>query len=288
MAKINVYELVTERIIDELEKGIIPWNKPWTGTRNGAYSRSTGRAYSLLNQMLLRKPGEYLTFNQCKEAGGKVKKGEKSSMVVFWKQVTVDDVDPATGETRKKMVPMLRYFNVFHIDQCEGIEAKYKPEEVKPFDPIAEAEEILTTYRQREGLTIENVRGDRAYYSPANDYICLPLQEQFPDPVEYYSTAFHEMIHSTGHVSRLDRLNRPAAFGSEEYSKEELVAEIGSASLMAHLGIESAQTFRNSAAYIQGWLSALRNDPKMIVSASSKAEKAVHYILNGKPEGAAG
>ena len=288
MAKINVYELVTERIIDELEKGIIPWNKPWTGTRNGAYSRSTGRAYSLLNQMLLRKPGEYLTFNQCKEAGGKVKKGEKSSMVVFWKQVTVDDVDPATGETRKKMVPMLRYFNVFHIDQCEGIEAKYKPEEVKPFDPIAEAEEILTTYRQREGLTIENVRGDRAYYSPANDYICLPLQEQFPDPVEYYSTAFHEMIHSTGHVSRLDRLNRPAAFGSEEYSKEELVAEIGAASLVAHVGIETAATFRNSAAYIQGWLSALRNDPKMIVSASSKAEKAVHYILNGKPEAAAG
>ena len=278
---INVYEMVTDRIISELEKGIIPWNKPWTGVsgeRNGAYSRSTGRAYSLLNQMLLGKPGEYLTFKQCQEAGGKIRKGEKSSMVVFWKHVPVTDIDKDGNEVQK-MVPMLRYYNVFHIDQCEGIEAKYKPEEVGAFDPIAEAEAVAAEYSSRENLKIRHSVSNEAFYSPVMDYISLPEQTQFPDRNEYYSTLYHEMVHSTGHKSRLDRLTSTVHFGGEDYSKEELVAEIGAATLLNYLGIETKKTFKNSAAYIQSWLNALKNDKKMIVSASSKAEKAVAYIL---------
>lgn len=282
----SVYELVTERIIAELEKGEIPWHKPWTGLggeRNGAWSRSTGRAYSLLNQMLLGKPGEYLTFKQCEAAGGKVRKGEKSSMVVFWKQVAVDDEEEKdeNGKPKKKLVPMLRYYNVFHIDQCDGIEAKYKAAEIGRFDPIAEAQAIADEYSEREHLTIDHVAGDEAFYSPARDCIQLPLREMFPENREYYSTLFHEMVHSTGHKSRLNRLDRVAAFGSEDYSKEELTAEIGAAALMNRVGIETARTFKNSAAYIQSWLEALRNDTRMIVSASSRAEKAVNYIING-------
>lgn len=141
MAKTNVYQIVTDRILEELEKGVIPWQKPWTGTRSGAYSRSTGRAYSLLNQFLLGKPGEYLTFKQAQEAGGHVRKGEKASVAVFWKQIQVDDTD-ADGNEIKKTIPVLKYYNVFHIDQCEGIEPKYKPEEIGGFDPDTEAEEI--------------------------------------------------------------------------------------------------------------------------------------------------
>lgn len=278
---INVYQIVTDRIISELEKGIIPWNKPWTGPsgRSGAWSRSTGRAYSLLNQMLLRKPGEYLTYKQAQEAGGQVRKGEKSSMVVFWKQVPIEEQQP-DGTKVKKMIPMLRYYNVFHIDQIDGITAKYKADEIGHFDPIAEAEAIAAEYSKRENITIDH-NLEEAYYSPSRDLISVPHPEQFPDNAEYYSTLFHEMVHSTGHASRLDRLTKTAHFGNEEYSKEELVAEIGSAALMAHIGIENPRTFKNSVAYVQSWLRALRNDNKLIVSASSKADKAVEFILNG-------
>lgn len=284
----SVYEMVTERIIAELEKGEIPWQKPWTGLngeRAGAWSRSTGRAYSLLNQMLLGKAGEWLTFRQCTAAGGKVRKGEKASMVVFWKYIAVDDEGEKdeNGQPVKKEIPILRYYNVFHIDQCDGIEAKYKAAEIGRFDPIAEAQAIADEYSEREHLTIDHVAGDEAFYSPARDCIQLPLREMFPENREYYSTLFHEMVHSTGHKSRLNRLNRPgnAGFGSEDYSKEERVAEIGAAALMNRAGIETEKTLRNSAAYVQSWLRALRNDTRMIVSAASRAEKAVNYIVNG-------
>ncbi len=278
MTGINVYEMVTDRIIKELENGNIPWQKPWTGTRNGAYSRSTGRAYSLINQMMLKHTGEYLTFNQCKEAGGSVRKGEKSEIVVFFKPLTITEKD-TNGNDVEKTIPLLRYYNVFHISQCDGIEPKYKAEDVKPFDAIAEAEEIAAQYGSRSGVAIVHCAGDRACYSPSFDRITMPLKEQFDNPEEYYSTLFHEMTHSTGHKSRLDRISKDAHFGNEEYSKEELVAEIGSAGLMNHIGIEVAGTFKNSVAYIQSWIRALKDDKRLIVSASSRAEKAINYIL---------
>lgn len=274
----NVYQIITDRIIEELKKGIIPWNKPWTGVLTGAISRSTGRPYSLLNQFLLNKPGEYLTYNQIKEAGGTIRKGEKSHIVVFWKPVKVEE--EKEGVKKEKLVPMLRYYRVFHIDQCEGVEPKYTSENLKPADPNQAGEAILDEYSERTGCKIINRRDDRAYYSPSSDEIHLPLRSQFPLIAEYYSTAFHEVVHSTGHASRLNRLAATVNFGDDSYSKEELIAEIGAAVLMNQTGIETKGSFKNSAGYIQGWLKALKNDARMIVTAASKAEKAVRFILN--------
>lgn len=277
---INVYQMVTDRIIEELKKGIIPWELPWTGVRSGAYSRSTGRPYSLLNQMLLRKPGEYLTYKQAVEAGGKVRHGERGKIVVFWKPVTVKEKDK-DGKEREKLVPMLRYYKVFHIDQCEGVEPKFTAEHFAPADPIREAEMVLEDYSSRSGCPIIlEEHGNEAYYSPSMDQIHMPTRERFPKIAGFYSTAFHEAVHSTGHSTRLNRLASVAYRGDTDYSKEELVAEIGAATLMNELGIETDTTFRNSTAYIQGWLTKLKSDARFIVTAASKAEKAVKLILN--------
>ena len=273
----DVYSVVTDRIIQQLESGIIPWQKPWTGLQSGAYSGTTGKPYSLLNQMILGKPGAYFTFNEATKRGGKIRKGEKSSMIVFWKQVKVSETDPSTGELQERIVPMLRYFNVFHQDQIDGITID-TPAPVE-HEPIVEAEEIIKHYTARKGLTIQHQRGNEAFYSPLRDCIVLPLIEQFPDIEEYYSTAFHEMTHSTGHRSRLNRLKTTAHFGNEDYSKEELTAEIGAAALVNYTGIETGKTLKNSAAYIQSWLRALKNDKRLIVGASAAAQKAIDYIL---------
>lgn len=280
----DIFKEVTDRIISELEKGSVPWEKPWTGTRSGAYSRSTGKPYSLLNQMLLGMPGEYITFNQCSQAGGFVRKGEKARFVVFWKFIEEEKVNEK-GEMEKASVPFLRYYNVFHIDQCEGIESKYKPEALKHVDPVADAEDIMAAYLQRSGCGLFHSRQDQAFYRPLTDSIHLPLRDQFKSSSEYYGTLFHEAAHSTGHKSRLNRIDNVASFGSEVYSKEELVAEISAAASLHELGIETPKTFRNNAAYIQSWLMALRNDKRLIVSAAGKAEKAVNLIF-GRSEAA--
>lgn len=281
MAKANVYGMVTNRIIAELEKGNIPWEKPWTGVRSGAYNRITKRPYSLLNQMLLQHRGEYATFKQWQDLGGHVRKGEKSEIVVFWKIFESKEANSDTGEIEIKTIPLLRYYNVFHISQVEGVEPLTEQQLNNDVEPLEAGDKIITDYINREHLNFIECKSNKAYYSPSNDTVVVPLKEQYNLINEYYSTTFHELTHSTGHKDRLNRLQSGAvaAFGSENYSKEELVAEIGSATLMSIAGIETAKTFRNSTAYIQNWLQVLRNDNKFIVSASSKAEKAVNYIL---------
>ena len=272
----DIYQIITDRLIDEMEQGQIPWQKPWLAA-GSAISHTTGKAYSILNQLLLGKAGEYLTFKQVQAEGGYVRKGEKSRMVVFWKFIEKEDEE--TGEV--KQVPYLKYYNVFHIDQCEGIKAKHIQDMPNKAKADVTAESIITGYTTREGITLEHVKGDRAYYNPLDDRIVLPQMNQFTDTAEYYSTAYHEMVHSTGHAKRLARLDATAFFGSESYSKEELVAEIGSAFLLHRTGLENAGSFRNNTAYIQNWLTALKNDKRFIVSAAGKADKAVEYILAG-------
>ena len=281
MAKANVYDMVTNRIIAELEKGQIPWEKPWTGVKDGTYNRITKRPYSLLNQMLLQHTGEYATFKQWQDLGGHVRKGEKSEIVVFWKIFESKENNPDTGEKEIVKIPLLRYYNVFHISQVEGVEP-LAPEQLNDeVEPIEAGDKIITDYITREHLNFIECKSNKAYYSPSSDTVVVPLKEQFQLINEWYSTTFHELSHSSGHKSRLNRLqtNAIASFGSEEYSREELCAEISSATLMSIAGIETPKTFRNSTAYIQNWLQVLRNDNKFIVSASSKAEKAVNYIL---------
>lgn len=281
--KFNIYQAITDRIISQLENGDIPWTKPWVGgCSNVAFNRVSKKPYSLLNQMLLKHDGEYATYKQWSELGGTVRKGEKSEIVVFWKIIEKIETK-SNGEEVEAIIPYLRYINVFHISQVDGVEPLNTGEKITfNHEPIEEAEKIKCNYMDRENFRILEVDSDSAFYSPVNDFIQIPRKEQYENINEFYSTLFHEMVHSTGHKSRLGRLegtSKVAAFGSSEYSKEELVAEIGSASLMNIIGIETAKTFKNSAAYIQSWLKVLKNDNKFIVSASSKAEKAVKYIL---------
>ena len=273
----DIYAAVTDRIIQQLEAGCIPWQKPWGGMEGGAISGSTGRPYSLLNQMILGKPGLYFTFNQIQNLGGKIRKGEQSQMVVFWKQIPTREQDSQTGELREKLIPMLRYYSVFHLDQIDGLNIA-PVEEPKEFTPNHQADDLITDYVLRSGVTLEHRIGDEAFYSPSSDRVVLPMIEQFNSTAEYYSTAFHELTHSTGHSSRLDRLRATAHFSSESYSKEELVAEIGAAALVNYVGLETPSTLRNSAAYIQSWLTALRNDKRLIVTASGAASRAFAYI----------
>lgn len=290
----DLYTEIADRIIAQLESGVIPWRKPWSGRPDGAISHATGRPYSLINQMILDRPGEYLTFNQVKSEGGKIKKGAKARFVVFWKvypkQQKNDDGTPVMnddGEPIYVNLPILRYFQVFHIDDTEGIAPKWDRNDAAGADPDAAAETVLQDYIRRESIHFEQLISDEAYYSPARDLIHLPLREQFDDTAEYYSTAFHEATHSTGHVTRLNRFageDAVAAFGSESYSKEELTAEIGSASILHTLNLETPQSFKNSAAYIQSWLQALKNDKRMIIGAAARAEKAVKLIMNTQDE----
>lgn len=281
----DIYAEITNRIIAKLEAGEIPWRRPWCGKKL-ARNWNTGRVYSLLNQLLLEDPGEYATFNQIKAAGGRVKKGAKAKMVVFWKMLPAkNNPDRKQGDDEdepERVIPYLRYYNVFNIStDCEGLLPKHQGE-LHDFDPIEEADRVMDAYIAREGVTLDHIAQGRSYYSPSEDRVVLPIREQFKSTAGYYSVAFHELVHSTGHPKRLNRLQTgaEAAFGGEDYSKEELVAEIGSASIMHELGIETEDTFTNSAAYIQNWLKALKNDKRLIVLAAGRAEKAAELILS--------
>lgn len=278
MASVNVYEMVTKRIIEQLEQGTVPWQKPWGGVRSGAFNRISKRPYSLINQMLLEHDGEYGSFKQWKDLGGHVKKGAKAEMVVFWKIIEVEEKNDK-GEIEKKKLPLLRYYNVFHISQVEGVEP-LKENLNTEIEPIEEADRVIRDYVDREHIIFNEHKSNDAFYDPMTDMVVVPMKEQYQNINEYYSTTFHEITHSTGAQKRLDRdIKELAPFGSPTYSKEELVAEFGSAFLINHLGIETEGTFNNSAAYIENWLKVLKNDNKILISASSKAEKAVNYIL---------
>ena len=284
----NVYQMVTDRIVEEMAKGIIPWKKPWSGAKldaaDAAISYTSRRAYSVLNQWLLGKPGEYLTFNQVKENGGSVKHGAKARFVVFYTKVQHVEKNEETGEEKVVSYPLLKYYNVFHIDDCEGIQSKTKPGEKVEIETDKAADAIIAAYVEREAgfKFINNNPSDKAYYSPSGDYVVVPMPSQFKEISEYYSTSFHELVHSTMRECRCNRKaeNAGAFFGNHNYSREELVAEIGSAMLCSRVGIEVEKTFRNSVAYIQSWIAALKNDPKMIVWAAGRAETAAKYILN--------
>ena len=277
----DLYQQITDRIIAELEKGTVPWHKPWSCS-SGAISRATGKPYSVLNQLLLPQAGEYCTYKQAIEEGHPVKKGEKASMVYFFKFIDAEDKE--TGE--KKQIPLLKYYSVFHISQCSGMQPRFASSVsvYSDLQPDQRAEQILQDYVDRSDVALKRQQSDRAYYSPALDTIVVPEINQFTDNAEFYSTVYHEAIHSTGHVSRLNRITDDVNFGSESYSKEELVAELGASYLVNAAGLETQSSFGNSAAYIKGWLSKLKDDKRLIVSAAGKAEKAVRLIL-GEDDG---
>lgn len=279
----DIYAEVTDRIITALEQGTVPWHKPWVGGSSGCISYSTGKPYSLLNHILLGGvSGEYITFKQCTLAGGHVRKGEKSKMVVFWKPFETENEE--TGEVEQHF--FLRYYNVFHLSQCEGVSPRWAVS-VAPasnLQPDVQADALIKNYIDRSGVKLTVTASDKAFYRPATDEVVIPQLSQYQKLEEYYSTAFHELTHSTGHHSRLNRISDVAAFGSHEYSREELCAELGAAFLVNYCGLETESSFSNSAAYIAGWLKALKDDMRLIVSAAGAAGRAVSLVL-GKEEG---
>ncbi len=286
-AKTDLYQMVTDRIIKQLELGTIPWKKPWCkAIGGGAFNYVTGRSYGLLNQLSLGQPGPYATFDQIKERGGRIIKGEKASTIVFFKKIEPEQAEDAEvkEETLNKPKWVLRKYSVFHVPtQTLNMPELPMQEEEHEHDRIFEAEELTKGYIAREGITLKEEPSNEAYYSPVEDKIHVPTLSQYKDVAEYYSTLVHEMIHSTGAENRLNRPGlKKASFGSEEYSKEELIAEIGSAAILNGLGIESEDSFSNSVAYIENWIAKLREDKYLIINAASAAERAVKFILNNE------
>lgn len=289
----DVYAEVTRAIVDQLEAGVVPWHRPWNAEQGLPVSMSTRRSYRGVNVFLLGMAGQaagyssswWGTYKQIGELGGQVRKGEKSSVVVFWKVFE----RKATSEERarglvKVRVPMLRHFNVFNACQADGLGAGfYGAPASTVLQPVAECERIVSQWVGRP-LVVHG--GDRAFYSPGLDRVQVPAREAFESADGYYSTLFHELTHSTGHASRLARptLLEAHAFGDESYSKEELVAEMGAAMLSGVAGIEQL-TVPQSAAYIASWLRALKGDPRLVIGAAAQAQKAADMILGADKAG---
>lgn len=295
----KVYEYVQETIIKRLEEAIksgeqLPWQKPWNG--KGYVNYVTRKSYRGMNLLLLPEAGEYITFKQIqnlqkKNPEIKLKKGSKSHMVVYWafnKRKKKKKVDEETGEekvvnvSQQYSAPIFRYYKVFNIGDVEGLETKFKMDFEHENDGIEKADEIIEKYEEEKNIKISTKFGtNRAYYNTVGDFISIPDKKQYNNIAEYYSTTFHEMVHSTGHPERLKRFEEREAhiFGSESYSQEELVAEIGANMLMGKLGIENKEAQDNSIAYLQSWLSAIKNDVSFITIAAQKAQKAVDFIL---------
>ena len=269
------YDRVTYQIISLLERGTVPWHKPWkarTGLPRNLVSRQPYRGINvfLLVSMMYESPF-WLTFRQAIQLGGSVKKGEKACPVVFWKQLKIED---KKSEEQKK-IPLLRYYHVFNTAQCEGLMLDSAIAEVL-LTSSSKPEDIVANMPQppiiKHGMA-------HASYFLRGDCIGMPARDRFERPEDYYSTLFHELVHSTGHAKRLKRFTELAGFGSEPYSKEELVAEMGAAFLCGQAEI-GERTIDNSAAYLKGWLEQLKNDKTLIVLAAAQAQKAADFILN--------
>ena len=284
MNKMDLYEVVTQKIIDRLEAGVVPWQIPWR-TKNGMpRNMISNRPYTGINfWMLLCLPFTspfYLTFEQARALNGNIRKGEKATMVVFWKILESEDKN---GEIKK--TPFLRYYNVFNLTQTEGIDPKKIPDTEAfdhDFNSIAAADRII--YEWKDCPKIE-WNSDHAYYSPSLYTVYMPSQRSFFHDEQVYSVLYHEHTHCTGHQSRLGRHEKIKVYQFDNliYSQEELVAEMGAAYLCGITGIEQ-QTIENNAAYIKSWIRTFKDDPKVLVLAAAQAQNAVNYILNQKAE----
>lgn len=282
----EIIERVTTEALRQLAEGRAPWHKPWTTTSIVPTSLSTGKAYRGYNYFLLSTLGEtmpgpnlWLTYRQAQKMGGHVKKGEKATHIIFWQ--FLKRTDKKTGE--EVTVPLLKTYAVFHVSQTEDvtIPEKYLIER----EPVTVSDAVTTVLEgYADGPLIHHMPSEDAYYSPDLDCVVMPTREQFTTEGGYVDTLFHELGHSTGHSSRLDRFTKsgaPARFGSQEYAKEELVAEMAAAMLAGHVGLKADVT--RNASYIAGWLKALTDQPEMLVSAASMAQKAVDRILGVDP-----
>jgi antirestriction protein ArdC len=278
--KLDVYQIVSHRIITLLEKGTAPWQKPWAdaGIPMNLISKRPYRGVNLWLLLSLEyERNLFLTWDQLKKIGGSVKQGEHGHVVIYWKKPKNKETEQKEDE--KKNPPLLRYYKVFNIAQCHDLpEGLVEPHFPKEHDPILECESVIHSMPQCPPIKHEE---QQAYYDKVQDYINMPKPNSFKSSELYYATLFHELVHSTGSEKRLNRksITEMAEFGSDMYSLEELIAELGSAYLSSHTGIQN-DSLQNSPAYIQGWLGRLKNDKRFIIMASGQAQRAVDFILN--------
>ena len=271
----NLYEEVTAKILADMEAGIMPWEKSWDGSKRGSFgiptNAVTGRPYRGVNVLLLwgasmrfdMNDMRFLTFKQALDAGGSVRKGEHGSKIVFYKPLAIKD--KITEED--KTIPMLREFTVFHVSQTDGCKFAEISNEA-PVIPSDTAELVSAiAVKVKHG-------GDRACYIPSADQVLMPYAQDFKSEDAYRATLYHEITHWTGAKHRLDR-NLRNSFGSTDYAYEELVAELGGAFICAEFGLPY-QT--QHASYLASWIKKLQDDKRMILKASSAAQKAVDYI----------
>lgn len=283
----KVYEIITDRILEQLEKGNVPWHKPWAGGE-APKNLITKKEYRGVNVFILSAMGYtspyWLSFKQAQELGGAVRKGEKGCPVVFWKWLTKTDDD---GNITEEKIPMLRYYTVFNVAQVDGIDEKRIPAlaiKYNDLEKIERCEAVVYAMPKRPEI-LHNEQ--QAYYRPSTDTVNMPKFETFDGSEEYYSTLFHELVHSTGHEKRCNRKGVDcsdgswSSFGSTPYAKEELVAEMGAAFLCGYCQIEN-RTIDNSTAYIKSWLRKFRDDKKMVIMAAAQAQKAADFILGIK------
>ena len=278
----DVYKIITDRVITLLEAGTVPWQRPWGGESQRPRNLVSDKPYRGINVFLLSAAAYespyWLTYRQAAERGGYVKKGEHGLPCVFYNWQ--ERVDEKSGEVERR--PFLRYYTVFNVQQCDDLRYPVLAQPESTFEPIDRCEHIVQGMPQAP--TIEH-GFTQACYVPTRDAVQMPARERFCNEESYYSALFHELVHSTGHSSRLKRpgITERPAFGSPQYSREELIAEMGATFLCGQAGIENA-IVDNSAAYIASWLKRLRSDSRLVVQAAGQAQKAADWILGVKPE----
>jgi antirestriction protein ArdC len=284
----KVYEVITGQIVEQLERGVVPWARPWKVDGLAPSNLVSRRPYRGINVFLLgfraASTPWWLTFRQAKALGGSVRAGERSTPVIFWRWVdrTERGIDETSSgsERRRERLPVLRYYSVFNLDQTEGIDlAKVPAVDPSAIDDVPTAEEIVARFP--DPPAIEHLAQPRAFYRPSTDSVTMPPRSAFERTEGYYSTLFHELTHATGHAKRLARpgfdKNHASPFGSEPYSREELVAELGAAFLCGEAGLEP--DISNSAAYIDHWRQQLSRDSRLVITAAQQAQRAADFIL---------
>jgi len=292
--KFDIAQTVTNNLIEIIETtGNLPWEKEWSGNSsffgvNAPRSFETKKPYRGSNVLMLLSRGFpspwFLSYKQAKAKGGNVIKGSKGSMIIWWNLFMLDANGNPTNDEKKavKKIPTLRYSNIFNASQIEGIDFPKveAPKEKDENESISQAEAVLDGF---ENPPLSQFGGDKACYNPPSDKVLMPPINSFNSSASFYKTYFHELIHATGHKSRLDRkgITEFDSFGSEQYSKEELIAELGAAFLASLTGCWGEKQEKNSAAYLKSWTKALADDKNMIITAASAAQRAAEHILGG-------
>jgi antirestriction protein ArdC len=289
----DLYQAVTDRIVAALEAGTKPWRRTWNaGGNDGAQLRANGQEYRGINQLLLMltaMEGGYsspywFTFKQAIDLGGNVRKGERSTEIVFYKKLTVEDRDAPEGEEREKQIPLLRSYRVFNAEQCEGLPERFAAKAAPIIADGKARDEAAEAALRSSGATIRE-GGNRAFFAPGPDIVQMPPFAAFDTSGAFLATLAHELTHWTGHRSRLDRL-KLTPFGTPDYAREELVAEIGAAFICARLAI-AGEHMDNHAAYLASWLKVLRDDKRAIFKAAAFAQTAADLVLVNAGTGAA-